>query len=92
MINTIESLNKKCIKGLPKQFLSVLVYSAKKLVKQICRAKNLSKRMKELVDSAKCLNKAHNQIQKCYDTAIDNFLGIKNLKNQDNLKIPMACW
>lgn len=90
MIAKIEKMNKNCMKGLVKQVMSITVYSAKKTFTQLCRAKASNKRLQEMVESSKCLNKASAEIQKCYDHTIDHFISLKQVDNK--VKIPMACW
>ncbi|XP_054155161.1 uncharacterized protein LOC128953673 [Oppia nitens] len=89
-ISKIEKLNKNCMKGLVKQVLSVTTYSAKKTFGQLCRQKSgPSKRMQEMLEAAKCLNKASDEIQRCYNITIDHFFSLKSV--DDKVKIPMAC-
>ena len=90
MISQMEKMNKNCMKGLVKQVMSITLYSAKKTFTQLCRTKSTNKRLQELIESSKCLNKANNEIQKCYDNTIDHFISLKGVDNK--VKIPMACW
>jgi len=90
LVDSIELLNKNCIKGLPKQVLSVSIYTVKRVIKQFCRKNSKNKILSEYLESAKCMNKAHNELAKCSSKSIDHLLGIQFAV--ENLKIPMACW
>ncbi len=88
LVDSIETINKNCINGLPKQLLSVGMYSIKTMVKKSCR-KN-SKTTDAEFASAKCVNKAQNEMSKCFTKSIDRLLGMVHA--EENKKIPLACW
>ena len=76
------------MKDLSKQVTGVLIYAVKSTINQLC--KKDSKRLTELISSTPCINKANNEINKCYTRLIDSILGAKNAV--DKKKIPHLCW
>lgn len=83
----IDQYKSKCMKGLPKQVTSILVYSIKNSIGQLC--KKDSKKLTELISSTKCINRANPEINKCYTKLIDGILGTKHAN--DSKKIPHIC-
>lgn len=88
LVVSIESMNKNCIKGLPNKVLTVSTYTVKTVIKQLC--KKTSKLLPEYFEAAKCVNKAHNELAKCFSKSIDHLLGMQFAEEKQ--KIPMACW
>jgi hypothetical protein len=80
----IENYKTKCLKGLPKQIMSIIIYSVKNAINNLC--KKDSKRLTSLIEGTPCLNKGSNEINKCYTKFIDGILGAKN--SVDSKKIP----
>ncbi|CAG2172557.1 unnamed protein product [Oppiella nova] len=78
----------KCSKlGLTKQVASILIYSLKNSIAQLCSKE--SKKLDELIASTKCINTATPEINRCYTNLIDGMLGTLNAP--DNKKIPHVC-
>ncbi len=79
----LENYKTQCLRGLPKQIMSVIIYSIKNAINNLC--KKDSKRLTNLIESAPCMNKGSNEINQCYTKYIDGVLGAKN--SADNKKI-----
>lgn len=88
-MSTIEDLNTRCMKGLMKRVVSVVIYSMKKQRKSLCR-KTPNQKMIEFVSAGKCINKGSKDIEKCAKASIDHVLGIKFA--EEDIRIPLLCW
>jgi len=87
-LESLEDLNKRCMKGLFKEVVAIVVYNEKKKRKSIC-GKRPTQELRDLLDAGKCVNNRRKQLEKCANKGIDRFLGIKNA--EQNLKIPLVC-
>ena len=83
------NFTEKCLEKYSKQAASVLMFTLKSQVRQIC-SKN-TKRLEELIQFSPCANKQQNELQKCYLGFIDSLMGIKDAPDHRE-KIPLACW
>jgi len=84
----LEDLNRRCMKGLFKEVVSIVIFSVKKKRRNIC-GKRPTAELRDLLEAGKCVNKGRKQIENCANRGIDNFLGIKNV--EQNVKIPLVC-
>ena len=87
-IRILGNYVKECKKGLPKQLLSVMIYTIRLQVKNLCK-KN-SKMRSALMTTAKCVNAGKQEFLKCNNELIDTLQGI--IKADDKKKIPFTCW
>ncbi len=87
-MKTLESYAKKCKNGLVKQFFSILLYTSKSQMRQLCKRDN--KWRQKLMNASKCINKGKHEFEKCHIVMIDKLLGIKFAEDQK--KIPFTCW
>jgi len=87
-LESLEDLNRRCMKGLFKEVVSVVVYNEKKRRRSIC-GKKQTEELRDLLDAGKCVNNRRKQLENCANKAIDRFLGIKNA--EQNMKIPLVC-
>lgn len=85
----MEEYKGKCMKNLSKQVTSVMIYTIKNLINQLC--KKDSQRVRELLQAAKCANKATQEFNKCNSNYIDVLLGAKNEENE-KMRVPQLCW
>ena len=88
MVKTVENYIKKCTKSLSKQMFSVYVFTIKSQLNQLC--KKDTARRREMLDAAKCVNKAKPAFAKCVNQTIDRLQRIKFV--EDSKKIPHLCW
>lgn len=88
-INTLEDLNKRCMKGMMKEVVGIVLYSVKKKRRAMCR-KNTTPELRQLVESGKCVNKGRFELEKCANKSMDRFIAMKNVEN--DMKIPLVCW
>ena len=89
ILNKLEDLKNRCMDGLIKRIVSVLIYSMRRQRKSLCR-KSANKKMIEFVSAGKCINAGRPEADKCFKTAIDHIVGIKHA--EDKMKIPFICW
>lgn len=82
LIDKVEQYKTQCLKGQSKNIVSVITYSIKSTTNGYCKNPN-SKRATELVDSAKCANRA--TYGKCQHEFIDRIWSTESLKSQDKL-------
>ncbi|CAG2111261.1 unnamed protein product, partial [Medioppia subpectinata] len=75
----IEDLKNRCMDGISKRVVAVVIYSAKRQRKVICRKKP-NKRMLEVVGAGKCLNSFRPDALKCVEEAIDHACLLLNVK------------
>ena len=84
-----QSFIVRCLEKFSKQTASVLLFTLKSQLRQIC-SKN-TKRLQELIKFSPCANQQADEIEKCYFGYIDALIGIKDTAD-DKQKIPTACW
>ncbi len=91
-IKQIENYKTRCMKNLPKQMTSIIVYTTKSMINTLCRSRNYqkNKRLRRLLSGAPCANKAHREYDKCQKRYIDKLQGI--VRAEDSQKIPYTCW
>ena len=89
LLKKMEDLKNRCMDGLIKRIVAVMLYSIKKQRKSLCR-KNASKKQVEFVSAGKCINSARPEAEKCINEAMDHIVGIK--RADDKMKIPFICW
>ena len=89
ILNKLEELKNKCMDGLIKRVVSVLLYSIRRQRKSLCR-KSANKKMIEFVSAGKCINAGRPDAEKCFTQAMDHIIGIKRVENK--MKIPYICW
>ena len=88
-ITTLDDLNKRCMKGLMKEVVGIVLYSVKKKRKSMCK-KNPTPELRELVDSGKCVNAGRFELEKCANKSLDRFMAMQEVDNE--MKIPLVCW
>ena len=89
ILNKLEDLKNRCMDGLIKRIVSVLLYSIRRQRKSLCR-KSANKKMIEFVSAGKCINAGRPEAEKCFRQALDHIVGIKHV--EDKMKIPYICW
>ncbi|XP_054155119.1 uncharacterized protein LOC128953639 [Oppia nitens] len=87
-LTTLDDLNKRCMKGMMKEVVGIVLYSVKKKRRSMCK-KSPTAELRELTDSAKCINKGRSGVEKCANKSLDRFMAMKNVDN--DLKIPLVC-
>ena len=84
----IDSYAKRCKKGLPKQYFSIMLYTVKGSMQRICK-KN-SKKAKQFLAASNCIRRASHYFDSCHRNLIQRLHRIKFTENKK--KIPYTCW
>ena len=84
----IESYAKRCQKGLPKQYFSLMLYTIKGNMQRICK-KN-SKKAKTFLSVAPCMRRSSLPFDSCHRKLIERLHRIKHSADQKK-KIPYVC-
>ncbi|CAG2111260.1 unnamed protein product [Medioppia subpectinata] len=85
----MEDLKNRCMDGLAKRVVAVVIYSMKRQRKIMCRKKP-NKRMLEMAGAGKCINSFRPAAQNCVEEAMDHVIGIRN-STDNKMKIPFLC-
>jgi len=87
-ITTLDDLNKRCVKGMLKEVVGIVLYSIKKKRRAMCK-KSTTLELRELVDSGKCVNGGRMELERCANKSLDRFMAMRDQPN--DMKIPLAC-
>ena len=90
MIAKLEDYHAKCMKDQTKQIVSVVIYSIKDLLGLYCKHPN-SRRVKDLVASAKCANEVIHEYDHCNREFIDSLSAIYDSKDSKQ-NLAQMCW
>lgn len=87
-IRLVESYSKRCTKGLPKQYFSIMLYTIKGSMARICK-RNHSKG-KQFLSASGCMKRASDYFDGCHRNLITRLHKVKFA--EDKKKIPFVCW
>ncbi|KAF7496611.1 hypothetical protein SSS_08428 [Sarcoptes scabiei] len=86
-IRLIDSYAKRCKRGLPKQYFSIMLFTVRANMQRICK-KN-SKKARQFLAASGCMRRASDYFDKCHRNLIERLHQIKSV--EDKKKIPFTC-
>lgn len=88
-LKEMETLVKGCYEGQTKQFMSIVVFSFRNVVKHSC-GRRAERRIKDLMAMGRCANSKNKTISGCVENYVDKLQGTL-LAKQDK-RLPLVCW
>lgn len=88
-LKELEILVKGCYEGQTKQFMSIVVFSFRNVVKNSC-GKKAERRFKDLMAMGKCSNFKNSTISSCLTNYIEKLQG--TLQAKQDKRLPLVCW